>query len=36
MSTNPFFVEPRDDHLQFFFMPEDNESTIYIFDANRE
>ncbi|MFC1639383.1 DUF6454 family protein [Gemmatimonadota bacterium] len=36
MSANPFFVEPKDDHLRFFFMPEDNESTIYIFETNRE
>jgi hypothetical protein len=36
MSKNPFFVELRDDHLRFYFMPEDNMSTVYIFDAYRE
>lgn len=33
MTQNPFFVEQRDDRLRFYFMPEDNESTIYMFDA---
>lgn len=36
LTNNPFFVEAVDDHLRFFFMPEDNESTVYIFDAIRE
>ncbi len=36
MSTNPFFVEPENGHLRFFFMPEDSKSTIYIFDASNE
>ena len=36
MTTNPFFVEPKDDFLRFYFLPEDNESVVYIFDANRE
>ena len=33
MTTNPFFVEPTDNHLRFYFMPEDNESTIFLFDV---
>ena len=33
MSFNPFFFELRDDHLRFYFMPEDDESTVYIYDA---
>jgi len=33
MSRNAFFVELGDDHLRFFFLPEDDESTIYIFEA---
>jgi hypothetical protein len=36
VSTNAYFVESKDDHLRFYFMPEDNDSTIHIFDALRE
>jgi hypothetical protein len=36
VSTNPFFVELKDEHLRFHFMPQDNRSTIYIFDALRD
>jgi hypothetical protein len=36
MSTNPFLFELRDNHLWFYFMSEDNESTICILDALRE
>ncbi len=33
MTTNAFFIEPWDDYLRLYFLPEDNESAIYIFDA---
>jgi hypothetical protein len=36
MSTNLFFLEQRDNHVRFAFVPEDNVSTVYIFDAFRE
>ena len=33
MTRNPFFVEPRPTGVRAYFMPEDNRSTIYIYDA---
>lgn len=33
MTFNPFYFELKDDHLRFYFMPEDDESTLYIFDT---
>ncbi|MDA2929980.1 DUF6454 family protein [Acidobacteria bacterium AH-259-O06] len=33
MTNNPFFVEVKDAHLRFYFLPEDDESTVYIYDA---
>lgn len=33
MSNNPFFVELHGDYLRFYFVPEDDESTLYQFDA---
>ena len=33
MTFNPFFVERKGDHLRFYFMPEDDESTVYVYDA---
>jgi hypothetical protein len=32
MTFNPFFVELEDDHLRFYFMPEDDESKVYVYD----
>jgi len=33
MTRNPFFVEARPTGVRAYFMPEDNRSTIYIYDA---
>jgi len=33
MTQNPFFIEPGDKGLRAYFMPEDDKSTLYIFDA---
>lgn len=33
-TQNPFFVEPWGQGLRFFFIPDDNISTIYVFDVN--
>lgn len=33
MTNNPFFFELMDDHLRFYFMPEDSTSKVYIFDV---
>ncbi len=33
MTYNPFYYELKEDHLRFYFMPEDDESTVYIFDT---
>ena len=33
MTFNPFFVELEDDHLRFYFMPVDDQSKVYIYDA---
>lgn len=33
MTRNPFFFEVVDGHLRFYFMPEDDESVIYIYDV---
>ena len=33
MSRNPFFVELKDEHLRFYFMPEDNKSFVYVYDT---
>ena len=34
MSNNPFFVEFMDDHLRCYFIPEDDNSTLYIYEVN--
>lgn len=34
MTNNPFYSELKDDHLRFYFLPEDDESTIYVYDAH--
>ncbi len=36
MTFNPFFVELHDGHLRFYFMPEDDESRIYVYDVLAE
>ncbi|MBN2031190.1 hypothetical protein JW824_13230 [bacterium] len=33
MNNNPFFFELVDEHLRFYFVPEDDESNLYIYDA---
>jgi hypothetical protein len=33
MTQNPFFVELHHGHLRFYFIPDDHESTLYIYDA---
>ena len=33
MTQNPFFYEIFEDHLRFYFVPDDDESTLYIYDA---
>ncbi len=33
MSHNPFYFELEDEHLRFYFMPEDDESTVYVYDT---
>jgi len=33
MTQNPFFVEPGDKGLRAYFMPEDDKSTLYVYDA---
>ena len=33
MTTNPFYVQLVENRLRFYFMPEDDESRIYVFDA---
>lgn len=35
MTRNPFFVEIVEGRLRFYFMPEDDESVIYIYDVVR-
>ncbi len=35
-TQNPFFVEPMKGGLRFFFIPQDNESTMYIFEVSTE
>ncbi|MBD3287907.1 hypothetical protein GF337_03815 [candidate division KSB1 bacterium] len=32
MSNNPFFVELINEHLRFYFIPEDDDSTLYIYE----
>ncbi len=32
MTQNPFFVEAADSGLRAYFMPEDDRSTIYVYD----
>ncbi len=34
MSSNPFFAELVGDHVRFYFMPEDDESTIYVYQTS--
>jgi hypothetical protein len=33
MSSNPFYVEIHDNRMRFYFIPEDDKSTLYVFDA---
>ena len=33
MSNNPFYFEMHDNHMRFYFMPEDDESKLYIYEA---
>ena len=33
MTQNPFFAETRGEGLRFYFMPEDDNSTIYVYDV---
>lgn len=33
MTFNPFFVEVHKDNLRFYFAPEDDDTTVYIYDA---
>jgi hypothetical protein len=33
MTLNPFFVEERDGGLRFYFMPEDDDSRLFIYDV---
>ena len=33
MTQNPFFVEEFGDGLRFYFMPEDNDSRLFIYDV---
>ncbi len=34
LTNNPFYVEVVDNHLRFYFMPEDDNSTLYIYEVN--
>jgi len=33
MTQNPFYFDINENHLRFYFIPEDNESTLYVYDA---
>ena len=33
MTQNPFWVEPTSNGIKAYFMPEDDKSTIYIYEA---
>ena len=33
MTNNPFYFETYEDHLRFYFIPEDDKSTLYVYDA---
>ena len=33
MTNNPFYFEMHDNHIRFYFIPEDDESKLYIYDA---
>ena len=33
MTQNPFWVEPTSNGIKAYFMPEDDQSTIYIYEA---
>ena len=33
MTHNPFWIEPREPALRAYFMPEDDKSTLYIYDV---
>ena len=33
MSSNPFSCEIHDNRMRFYFIPEDDNSTLYVFDA---
>lgn len=35
MTQNPFWVEPAEHGLRFYFLPEDRESTLYVYQADR-
>ena len=36
MTQNPIWIEPKGDGLRAYFMPEDNRSTIYLYDVARQ
>ncbi|MGI9175552.1 MAG: DUF6454 family protein [Rhodothermales bacterium] len=36
MTQNPFYVEPLDDRLRFYFAPADDKTTLYIYDASAD
>ena len=36
MTHNPVFVEPRDSGLRAYFMPEDDRSTVYVYEVDVE
>lgn len=33
MTNNPFYFDIIENHLRFYFIPEDDESTLYVYDA---
>ena len=33
MSSNPFYFEIHDNRMRFYCIPEDDKSTLYVFDA---
>ena len=35
MTHNPYYVEIHNDNLRFYFAPEDNDTTLYVYDALR-
>ena len=33
MTQNPFWVEPTENGVRAYFMPDDNQSTLFVYEA---